>query len=62
MAGAFTVGTVLCVLLFADVAFTKLFAGQWLGYLVMTTYALGAVGCFVAARNCFRRSAVAQSR
>jgi hypothetical protein len=49
----FAVGAVLLALLFADVAFTKLFAGQWLGYLVMLGLGIGAVACCVAARACF---------
>jgi len=58
---AFSVGAALCALLFADVAFTKLFAGQWLGYLVMSAYAIGAIACVLVARSSFRQSAT-QSR
>jgi hypothetical protein len=40
---------------FVIVAVTKIGSGYWFGYVAIFAYGMGAIGCFMAARQCFTR-------
>jgi hypothetical protein len=44
-------GSLLCALLFLDVAVTKMLSGYVFAYVLMAAFGLGAIGCFAAARQ-----------
>jgi hypothetical protein len=49
---ALGLASVLFALGFVIVGLTKIGGGYWLGYVAIFAYGIGAVGCFMAARQC----------
>jgi hypothetical protein len=50
---ALVLGALLCSALFLVFAITKIRSGSWLMYVLILAFGLGALGCFVAARQRF---------